>query len=146
MRLSDQPRAAGVLIGVLVGAASWMGNAERTNLALVSAFPDLMTMAAVPLAMYFFVRARARVPHPPDLRALRRLGWSVVNTAAVVLAVFLASVAGFWFNQFDGPLITSTLAGAVVVTVGVGYASVEVWARLMLGTPGKAAKERGEHR
>ncbi len=143
MRLSEKPRVAGLVIGVVVGAASWAGNAARTNLGIVSAFPDLMTLAAVPLAMYFFVRACVRVPHPPDLRSIRRLGWSVVNTAAVVLAVFLASVAGFWFNQFDAPLITSTLAGAVVVTVGVGYASVEVWARLMLGAPDQ---ERGEHR
>jgi Na+/H+-dicarboxylate symporter len=140
MRLSEKPRVAGLVIGVVVGAASWAGNAARTNLGLVTAFPDLLTVAAVPLAMYFFVRARARVAHPPDLRSLRRLGWSVVNTAAIVLAVFLASVAGFWFNQLDGAFVTSTLVGAVVVTVGLGYASVEVWARLLLGVHG------GEHR
>jgi hypothetical protein len=140
MRLSEQPRVAGLVIGVLVGAASWAGNAARTNLGIVSAFPDLLTVAAVPLAVYFFVRARVRVADPPDLRSVRRQGWSVVNTAALVLAVFLASVAGVWFNQFDGPLVTSTLVGAVVVTVGVGYASVEVWARLLLGA------HEGEHR
>lgn len=143
MRLSEKPRVAGLVIGVVVGTASWAGNAARTNLGIVSAFPDLLTVAAVPLAMYFFVRARVREPHPPDLRSIRRQGWSVVNTAAIVLAVFLATVAGFWFNQLDGPLLTSTLVGAIVVTVGVGYASVEVWARLMLGAP---RKERGEHR
>jgi hypothetical protein len=140
MRLSEQPRVAGLVIGVLVGAASWAGNAARTNLGLVSAFPDLLTVAAVPLAMYFFVRARVRAARPPDLRSVRRMGWSVVNTAAIVLAVFLASVAGFWFNQFDGALVTSTLVAAVVVTVGVGYASVEVWARLLLSA------HEGEHR
>jgi len=140
MRLSDKPRVAGLVIGVVVGAASWAGNAARTNMGIVSAFPDLLTLAAIPLAMYFFVRARARVAHPPDLRSVRRLGWSVVNTAAIVLAVFLASVAGFWFNQLDGALVTSTLVGAIVVTVGVGYASVEVWARLLLGA------HEGEHR
>jgi hypothetical protein len=140
MRLSEKPRVAGLVIGVVVGAASWAGNAARTNLGIISAFPDLLTVAAVPLALYFFVRARVRTAPPPDLRSVRRLSWSVVNTAAVVLAVFLASVAGFWFNQFDGPLVTSTLLGAVVVTVGVGYASVEVWARLLLGA------HEGEHR
>jgi hypothetical protein len=140
MRLSEKPRVAGLVIGLVLGAASWAGNAARTNLGLVSAFPDLLTVAAVPLAIYFFVRARARVACPPDVRSLRRLGWSVVNTAAIVLAVFLACVEGFWFNQLDGSLVTSTLVGAVVVTVGVGYASVEVWARLLLGV------HEGEHR
>jgi hypothetical protein len=143
MRLSEKPRLAGLLIGLLIGAASWIGNAARTNLGIVSAFPDGLTVAAIPLVMYFFVRARARVAHPPDLRSARRLGWSVVNTAAIVLAVFLASVEGFWFNQLDGPLITSTVVGALVVTVGVGYASVEVWARLLLSAP---HGERGAHR
>jgi hypothetical protein len=140
MRLSAKPRVAGLVVGLVVGTASWAGNAARTNLGLVSAFPDLLTIAALPLALYFFVRAHARTAQPPDLRSVRRLGWSVVNTAAIVLAVFLASVAGFWFNQPGGALVISTLVWAVVVTVGVGYASVEVWARLLLG-----ARE-GEHR
>jgi hypothetical protein len=140
MRLSEKPRVAGLVIGLVVGAASWAGNAARTNLGIIWAFPDLLTVAALPLATYFFVRARLRAAHPPDLRSVRRSGWSVVNTAAIVLAVFLASVAGFWFNQLDRALVTSTLVGAVVVTIGVGYASVEVWARLLLGV------HEGEHR
>jgi hypothetical protein len=140
MRLSEKPRVAGLVIGIVVGAASWAGNAARTNLGIIAAFPDLLTVAAVPLSIYFFVRARARAAHPPDLRSVRRAGWSVVNTAAIVLAVFLASVAGFWFNQLDGPFVTSTLVGAVGVTVVVGYASVEAWSRLLLG------RHEGEHR
>src|SRR5580693_4525364 len=98
MILSSRPRLAGLVIGLVLGVASWVGNASRTNLGIISAFPDLLTIAAVPLALYFFVRARVRVPVPPPLRTVRRAGWSVANTAGLVLAVFLASVAGFWFN------------------------------------------------
>jgi hypothetical protein len=136
VRLSEKPIVAGLIIGLLVGAASWVGNASRTSLGIVSAFPDLLTVAAVPLALYFFVRARVMAPDPPDLRSLRRAGWAAVNAAALTLAVFLAAVARFWFNQFDSGLMTSTLAGGVIVTAGIGYASVEVWARLLLGARG----------
>jgi hypothetical protein len=122
----------------VVGAASWAGNASRTNLGIVAAFPDLLTMAAVPLAMYFFVRARIRRPAPATLRATRRAGWTASNTAGLVLAVFLASVSGFWFNQWDLTDLTGTLLGAILVTVGAGYVSVEIWAR-MLGAPRDAA-------
>src|SRR5579872_3109612 len=93
------PRLAGLIIGLVLGAASWAGNASRTNLGIISAFPDVLTMAAVPLAMYFFVRSRVRRPVPTTLAATRRAGWTVSNTAGLVLAVFLASVSGFWFNQ-----------------------------------------------
>lgn len=149
MRLSDQPRLAGLAIGLVLGVASWVGNASRTNLAIISAFPDLLTMAAVPLAMYFFVRARVRRSAPAPLKAVRRAGWTVAGTAGLVLAVFLASVSGFWFNQWDLTLLTSTLIGAVVVTAGVGYVSVEIWARL-LGAPPEAKPgetgSQGDHR
>lgn len=132
MLLSVRPRLSGLVIGLLLGVASWVGNATRTNLGIISAFPDLLTLATVPLAMYFFVRARVRVPVVPDLRSVRRAGWTVANTAGIVLAVFLACVTGFWFNQWDPALMASTLVGAIVVTVGVGYVSVEIWARLLL--------------
>ena len=149
MRLSDHPRVAGLTIGLVLGAASWAGNASRTNLGIVSAFPDLLTIAAVPLALYFFVRARVRRPVPTELRGVRRAGWTVSNTAALSFVVFLAGVSGFWFNQWDLRPLTSTLIDALVVTVGVGYVSVEIWAR-MLGAPRDAAPVEsgppGDHR
>jgi hypothetical protein len=150
MMLSSRPRLAGLLIGLVLGIASWIGNAVRTNLGIISAFPDLLTLATVPLALYFFVRARVRIHGARDLRTVRKAGWSVVNTAGLVLGVFLASVAGFWFNQWDSAFIASTLVDALVVTVGVGYLSVEIWARLLLALPGQpvgpgADRSRGEH-
>ena len=143
------PRFIGLVIGVGLGALSWAGNASRTNLGLISAFPDLITIAAVPLAMYFVVRARVRRAEPESLRVIRRAGWVVSNTAGLVFAVFLASVSGFWFNQWDPTGLTATLISAIVVTVGVGYVSVEVWARL-LGAPRDARPAgtgtEGDHR
>lgn len=148
MRSGVSPRLAGLIIGLVLGAASWAGNASRTNLGIISAFPDLLTIAAVPLAMYFFVRARVRRP-AFTLRTTRRAGWTVSNTAGLVLAVFLAGVSGFWFNQWDLSDLLPTVIGAIAVTVGVGYVSVEVWARL-LGTPrdrGPAdSGSQGDHR
>lgn len=144
MRLSDEPRLVGVLVGLTLGIASWIGNASRTDLGLISAFPDFVTPAAIPLALYFYVRARLRASSPAGLRAIRRGGWSVVNTAAVVLALFLASVAGFWFNQWDPATITALVLGALVVTIVVGYISVELWARLMLSASQR--DQRGDRR
>jgi hypothetical protein len=134
--LSDRPRIAGALVGLLLGAASWAGNAERTTLGIAAAFPDVLTVAVVPISLYFFVRARLSASNPPDLRALRRAGWAVVNTAALVAALFLASVTAFWFHQVDEALIAMTLVSVIVVTVGVGYVSVEVWARMRPGASG----------
>lgn len=131
VRLSDSPRLSGLALGLFLGAASWAGNASRTNLGIVSAFPDLLTLASVPIALYFFVRARVAGAPPGGVRALRKAGWAVVNTAAVVLAVFLASVEGFWFNQLDAALVGTTVLSAIVVTVGIGYVSVEIWAHLV---------------
>jgi hypothetical protein len=122
----------GFAIGVALGAASWAGNVDRTNLGLVSAFPDLLTVAAVPLAMYFVIRARLR-SGVTDRVALRKTGWAVVNTAAIVFAVFLACVDAFWFNQLDAQLTGTLVVEAIVVTVGAGYLSVEVWTRLLQG-------------
>lgn len=68
----------------------------------------------------------------------------MVNTAAVVLALFLASVAGFWFNQWDPATITALVLGALVVTIVVGYISVELWARLMLSASQR--DQRGDRR
>jgi hypothetical protein len=125
-------RFLGFAIGVALGAASWAGNAARTNLGIVSAFPDLLTAAAVPLAVYFVIRSRVR-QGLVDLPRLRKSGWAVVNTAAIVFAVFLACVEGFWFNQVDAQLIGTIVVEAIVVLVGVGYVSVEIWARLLRG-------------
>ena len=57
---------------------------------------------------------------------VRRAGWTAANSAGLVIAVFLASASGFWFNQCDLALLTTTLLGAILVTVGVGYVSVEI--------------------
>lgn len=122
----------GLAVGVVLGAAAWVGNAARTNLGLVSAIPDVLTAAALPIAMYFVIRARVAAGET-DLTRLRRAGWAVVNTAAIVFAVFLASVDAFWFNQLDAQLVGTIVVEAIVVTVGVGYVSVEVWARLLRG-------------
>jgi hypothetical protein len=136
MRLSDRPRLVGLGVGLLLGVASWIGNAERTNLGIASAFPDVLTVAVVPISLYFFIRARLRGSSTQDLRHLRRAGWAVVNTTAIVAALFLASVTAFWFHQQDQTLIAMTLFNVIVVTVGVGYVSVEVWARMRLGSSG----------
>jgi hypothetical protein len=139
VRLSDSPRSTGLVIGLAVGLASWLGNASRTNLGIVSAFPDLLTVASVPLAMYFFIRARVAAGPRAELRQIRKAGWAVANTAAVVLAIFLACVEGFWFNQLDAAVVGEVVLTAIVVTVGAGYASVEVWARIVRRSHGTSA-------
>ncbi len=135
MRLSDQPRVAGVVVGLLLGAASWAGNAERTTLGIAAAFPDVLTVAVVPISLYFFVRARLRADRALDRPALRRGGWALVNVAAIVAALFLASVTAFWFHQPDTGLIAMTILSVVVITMIVGYVSVEVWVRMRPGAP-----------
>src|SRR5262249_30499878 len=136
MRLSDRPRLVGFAVGLLLGAASWLCNAERTNLGIASAFPDVLTVAVVAISLYFFIPAPLRGTVTQDIRERRRSGRAVVNTAAIVAALFLASVTAFWFHQQDQTLIAMTLFNVIVVTVGVGYVSVEVWARMRLGSSG----------
>ena len=92
MAVSDRPRVAGLIIGLVLGVLSWIGNASRTNLGIAAAFPDVMTVAAVPLALYFFVRARARAaPAPPC--APRRLLYDpgLLGPATLPSGAFLAS-------------------------------------------------------
>jgi hypothetical protein len=119
----------GFLIGCLLSAVSWAGNVARTDSLTVSVFPDVMSAFVLPVTLYFVIRTLARRDPSAGLSALRRLGWVAVNTAAAVFAIFTVVVNWTRLSQADSASVTMALIGALVTTAGLGYISVEVWAR-----------------
>ena len=125
------PRAIGFVCGLVLIALVWAGNVTRADTLTISAFPDPMTMLAVPISCYFALRYRHRREPAANLPRLRRVGWSVVNTQAAVFAIGVAMLAA---SRLGADLQGETLVflTALLLAAGLGYVSVEVWARLML--------------
>jgi hypothetical protein len=124
-----KPRTMGLTMGLLLSALSWLGNSRRVDTFTVSAFPDLITVFALPILIYFALRLGDRQEPGRDLGRLRRAGWASVNAASAVFAIFMACFAAFQLDQATPAVVASSLVTALIVSAGLGYLSVEVWAR-----------------
>jgi hypothetical protein len=127
-----KPRTVGFLLGMLLGALAWLGNLQRVDTFTASAFPDLLTALAVPISLYLALRQWDRRHPQQDVRALRRAGWAMVHAQAPVFALCIAVLTAERPSS-DASLIAGAFITALVMTAGIGYVSVEVWARLMAG-------------
>jgi hypothetical protein len=127
-----KPRTVGFLLGMLLGALAWLGNLQRVDTFTASAFPDLLTALAVPISLYLALRQWDRRHPQQDVRALRRAGWGMVHAQAPVFALCIAVLTAERPSS-DASLIAGAFITALVTTAGIGYVSVEVWARLMAG-------------
>jgi hypothetical protein len=125
------PRATGLVIGLLLGALAWLGNLQRVDTFTVSTFPDLLTVFAVPVTLYFALRAWDRRHPNQDLRHLRRAGWAIVHAQAAAFAVCIAIITAQRLSA-DASLVAFGFMSALVAAAGMGYVSVEVWARLLV--------------
>jgi len=119
----------GLVIGLLLSAASWLGNTRRVDTFTVSAFPDLLSLFVLPVSIYFVLRHRDRVEPGQNLGRLRRAAWAAVNAATVVFAIFMACYTALGLREATLALVASSLVTALVVSAGLGYLSAEVWAR-----------------
>lgn len=126
-----KPRTTGLLLGLLLAALAWFGNLQRVDTFTVSAFPDLLTVLAVPVGLYLALRQWDRRQPGQDLRRLRRAGWAIVNTQAAVFALGVAILTAERLLP-DPEIIAIAFMGALVTAAGIGYVSVEVWARLIV--------------
>jgi hypothetical protein len=126
-----KPRTVGFLLGVLLGALAWLGNLQRVDTFTASAFPDLLTALAVPISLYLALRQWDRRHPDQDLSRLRRAGWGMVHAQAAVFALCIAILTAERPST-DASLVTAGFMTALIMTAGIGYVSVEVWARLLV--------------
>jgi hypothetical protein len=127
-----KPRTTGFLLGLLLGALAWLGNLQRVDTFTVSMFPDVLTVLAVPITLYLALRQWDRRHPDQDLRHLRRAGWGMVHAQAPVFAICIAIFTAERPSS-DASLIAAGFMTALITTAGIGYVSVEVWARLLVG-------------
>lgn len=103
----------GVALGSLVCAVAIAGNLLRADPHLVSVYPDVVSMAVAPLAVYVLGRRRRRSGLSPE--AVQAFG---VRVGAIAGAVFAAGLAAFTFYEFGAwPLLA----------FGAGTAFISVW-------------------
>jgi hypothetical protein len=127
-----KPRTTGFLLGLLLGALAWLGNLQRVDTFTVLAFPDLLTALAVPITLYLALRQWDRRHPDQDVRRLRRAGWGMVHAQAAVFALCIAILTAERLSA-DTSLVAAGFMTALITTAGIGYVSVEVWARLLVG-------------
>ena len=125
-----RPRTMGFLTGVVLAVLAWIGNLQRVDTFTVQAFPDLLTIFAVPAALYFALRRWVKTHPGISQSQLRRAGWSVTNAAAAVFAVAMAILASERV-AFDAANVSIAFLSALFITAGIGYVSTEVWSRLL---------------
>jgi len=131
-----KPRTAGFLLGLLLAALAWLGNLQRVDTFTVSAYPDLLTALAVPITLYLALRQWDRRHPDQDVRHLRRAGWGMVHAQAAVFAICIAIFTAERVSQEPSEIATAFMT-ALITTAGIGYVSVEVWARLLVGVRGR---------
>jgi hypothetical protein len=110
---------------------SWLANAGLANTRVVSSAPDLVTLLLLPVSLYLVLRRRDR-QSGGDRAALRRVGWSTTGAAALVYALFLTFLSAWSFETLNLSLAAFVLVGSLVVTIGVGLVSTEIWAWLLV--------------
>lgn len=120
----------GIFIGLVLSLLSW--NAHRSAAPhLVSIFPDLATLAALPILVIALLLFKSRQRGVRDRITLRRFGFSVVVVAAIVFAVFSTILGEMRYSHPGGQMLPLTFAVTAVLTLAIGILSTLITVRLM---------------
>jgi hypothetical protein len=102
----------GVVLGAIVCAVVIAGNLRRADPHLVSAYPDVVTVAVVPLVVY--VVARRRRLNGESSQAVQLFG---VRVGAIAGAVFAAGLGAFTLYRLAAWPLLAFSAGIAFISV-----------------------------
>ena len=120
------PRLYAVVMALLLIGQCWGFNWLARDPHLLSTFPSLVGLVAVPAVMFFAVRQRSRSSGGADHGALRQFGWSVLWPASLAFAFFVAALSEVKFGPGHFSLVLFAFATALATTLLVGVGSTEV--------------------
>jgi hypothetical protein len=116
------PSRLGVSVGLVAVAVSVVGNLRRGDPHLVSAFPDLLSLAVVWLAMFVAMRRLATLPPSTARNAAVHL----TTVAAMVDAIGMAAFTVWYLPPHPLSLgVVGGLAAAVLMAL-IGWAAARL--------------------
>lgn len=120
----------GAILGALLAGVSIAGNVWRGDRHLVSVFPHLLALVIVPVFLYIVLRRMHRAGMARH--TLQQSDRAITEISAALFAALLTAFAAVWYADPRSIL----LAGGIFVmtflmTLAVGYLSVEALARLL---------------
>jgi len=127
----------GIVLGGLLSALSWFGNVRRDLPHVTSVFPDLITLAALPVLVFLALWLVAHRYEASTRATLRRAGMIIVGIGAALFAVAHAVLGMVQFSQPSAFMLVVGFGMAFSGFLAVGWLSAWAASTWLLHAGGK---------
>ena len=127
----------GIALGGLLSALSWFGNVRRDVPHVTSVFPDLITLAALPVLVLLALWLVAHRYEASTRATLRRVGMIIVGIGAALFAVAHAVLGMVQFSQPSAFMLVVGFGMAFSGFLAVGWLSAWAASTWLLHAGGK---------
>lgn len=116
----------GIGLGGVLSALSWFGNLRASVPGRISVFPDLITLAALPVLVFLALRLVAHRHEGTTRATVRRAGMIIVGVGATLFAVAHTVLGMVLSSQPRGLTLVVAFAMAFASFAAVGW--LTAWA------------------
>ena len=127
----------GIVLGGLLSALSWFGNVRRDEPHQIYTFPDLITLAALPVLVFLALWLVAHRYEASTRATLRRAGMIIVGIGAALFAVAHAVLGMVQFSQPSAFMLVVVFGMAFSGFLAVGWLSAWAASTWLLHAGGK---------